>query len=93
LLAEQENHLNTSRNLFYQAVNKSWEKMTSKGLHELSLAGVSNTSKQLAKTARECVDTLYPYCGLVAAARPSEINQVWRDLHTASQHSLLTFAD
>lgn len=93
LLSEQENRLNLNRDLFYQAVNKSWNKMITASIDELSLTEVSNTSKQLAKTARECVDTLYPYCGLVAAARASEINQVWRDLHTASQHSLLTFAD
>jgi alkylation response protein AidB-like acyl-CoA dehydrogenase len=93
LLIEQENRLNSSRELFYQAINKSWDKMITASIDELSLAEVSNTSKQLAKMARECVDTLYPYCGLIAAARSSEINQVWRDLHTASQHSLLTFAE
>jgi len=93
LLSEQENYLNVKRKLFYHAVNKSWDKIITGSIDESSLNEVSNTSKQLAKTARECVDTLYPYCGLVAAARSSEINQVWRDLHTASQHSLLTFAD
>jgi len=93
LLSEQESRLNSSRELFYQAVNKSWDKMTTESINESSFNEVSNTSKQLAKIARECMDALYPYCGLVAAARSSEINQVWRDLHTASQHSLLTFAD
>jgi len=39
--------------------------------------------------ARHAVDTLYPYCGLVAASSDSDINRVWRDFHTASQHALL----
>jgi hypothetical protein len=40
--------------------------------------------------SRHAVDTLYPYCGLVAASADSDINRVWRDFHTASQHALLT---
>jgi hypothetical protein len=52
---------------------------------------VSLYSRNLAKISRECVDLLYPYCGLAAANTDTEINQVWRDLHTASQHALLTF--
>lgn len=52
---------------------------------------VSRTSKTLAATARLGVDRLYPFAGLGAANTESEINRVWRDLHTASQHPLLAF--
>jgi alkylation response protein AidB-like acyl-CoA dehydrogenase len=83
--------LNAVRREFYQAVDASWEgSLTGAAAH---LQEVSTTSRKLAKTARECVDELYPYCGLQAANPDAEINQVWRDLHTASQHSLLTFED
>jgi len=81
--------LNTARAEFYQAVNASWQGCLAGNATSLDL--VSSTSRNLAKTARECVDQLYPYCGLQAANPDAEINQVWRDLHTASQHSLLTF--
>ena len=50
---------------------------------------ISNKSRTLAKLARQVVDDLYPYCGLVAASADTEINRVWRNLHTASQHRLL----
>jgi len=70
-------------------LDASWQgNLTGKATH---LEQVSANSRKLAKTARECVDELYPYCGLQAANPDAEINQVWRDLHTASQHSLLTF--
>ena len=88
-LASLTHELNTTRNEFYQAVDASWQGCLAGNATSLDL--VSSTSRKLAKTARECVDKLYPYCGLQAANPDAEINQVWRDLHTASQHSLLTF--
>ncbi|RYY33160.1 MAG: acyl-CoA dehydrogenase, partial [Sphingobacteriaceae bacterium] len=56
-----------------------------------ALKNVSITSRRLAKISREAVDALYPFCGLMAASPDTQLSQVWRDLHTASQHSLLTF--
>ncbi|MDB5128520.1 MAG: hypothetical protein JWQ85_2752, partial [Mucilaginibacter sp.] len=81
--------LNQARASFFEAVEASWNEP---GKEEL-LNAVSRTSRVLAKIARECVDELYPYCGLMAASTDAEINRVWRDLHTASQHALLTFMD
>jgi alkylation response protein AidB-like acyl-CoA dehydrogenase len=81
--------LNQARASFYEAVETSWNEP---GNEEL-LKAVSHTSRVLAKIARESVDELYPYCGLLAASTDTEINRVWRDLHTASQHALLTFMD
>jgi len=53
------------------------------------LKDITKKSKDLAATSRRLVDELYPYCGLIAAKKSSELNRVWRDFHTASQHSLL----
>ena len=74
------------RDIFYNAVDSSWEEANPAILQQ-----VSATSRQLAKAVRNHVDALYPYCGLQAASPDTEINRVWRDLHTASQHSLLVF--
>ena len=81
--------LNQARASFFEAVEASWNEPANEEL----LKAVSRTSRILAKIARECVDELYPYCGLLAASTDTEINRVWRDLHTASQHALLTFMD
>lgn len=80
--------LQLARTSFFAAVDASWQQP---GYAELK--AVSKTSRHLAITAREAVDQLYPYCGLMAASPDTEINRVWRDIHTAGQHSLLTFAD
>lgn len=42
----------------------------------------------LAEASREAVDGVYPLCGMHAADSRSELNRVWRDFHTASQHAL-----
>jgi alkylation response protein AidB-like acyl-CoA dehydrogenase len=81
--------LNQARAKFFKAVEASWAEPENTEM----LKKVSYTSRVLAKTARECVDELYPYCGLTAASPDTEINRVWRDLHTACQHALLTFLD
>jgi alkylation response protein AidB-like acyl-CoA dehydrogenase len=83
-----------ARNEFYEAFDFSWVSlMNKKSIDEKLLKNVSLASRKLAHTSRKITDTLYPYCGLAAAKKESEINRVWRDIHTASQHSLLTFED
>ena len=88
-LLQAKELLNQARAIFFEAVEASWNEPENTEL----LKSVSYTSRILAKIARECVDGLYPYCGLTAASPDTEINRVWRDLHTAGQHALLTFLD
>ena len=83
--------MQTVRNNFYNAVDTSWKNFCRNKQSPEALTNVSSSSRQLALITRESVDKLYPYCGLIAASPDAEINQVWRDFHTASQHSLLTF--
>ena len=85
------NQLQILRQSFYEAVEVSWEECSEgRPLPDALLKKVSEASRQLAAGARRLVDELYPWCGLVAANPDTEINRVWRNLHTASQHSLLT---
>ncbi|MFC3560461.1 acyl-CoA dehydrogenase family protein [Pedobacter jamesrossensis] len=77
---------------FYKSFDESWEQLLeNKIIDEKKLAEVSSVSRKLAHACRRAADTLFPYCGLEAAKKDSEINRVWRDIHTASQHALLTF--
>ncbi len=83
------NLMGQAREDFFAAVGASWNCPDDQQL----LSKVSRSSRMLAKVARECVDELFPYCGLLAASTETELNRVWRDLHTASQHALLTFLE
>ena len=81
-----------SRSEFYHAFDMSWSSLIDKkSIDEVLLKKVSLASRNLAHTCRRVTGTLFPYCGLEAAKKESEINRVWRDIHTASQHALLTF--
>ena len=81
-----------AREQFYQTFDRSWDQLITKGcVANDQLLAVSAISRKLAHCSRRAADDLFPYCGLTAAKKETEINRVWRDLHTASQHSLLTF--
>lgn len=87
---EAEHTLNNARSLFYEVIHTSWDQLTgNKSIQQELLNKVSDTSRSLAATARQQVNELYQYCGLIAATPSSAINRVWRNLHTASLHPLL----
>jgi alkylation response protein AidB-like acyl-CoA dehydrogenase len=89
-MEEAKSSINSARKAFYATVGKAWDEVLLNNIiNDKLLNELSRISHHLAKTARETVNDLYPYCGLIAANRDSEINRVWRNLHTASQHSLL----
>ncbi|MET3113384.1 alkylation response protein AidB-like acyl-CoA dehydrogenase [Pedobacter sp. CG_S7] len=80
------------RNEFYHVFDQSWHQLMENGfIAAPQLLAVSEISRKLAHSSRRAADDLFPYCGLEAAKKETEINRVWRDIHTASQHSLLTF--
>ncbi len=79
------------RSQFSMAVNSSWQSGgKKKTIPKIELMNVSKMSQALAKQSRLLVDHLYPHCGLIATDTSQEINRVWRNLHTAIQHSLFT---
>lgn len=84
--------LQQARQVFYTSFDQSWDQLiTQELISEETLSMVSVASRKLAHTSRRVTDLLFPYAGLEAAKKETEINRVWRDIHTASQHSLLTF--
>jgi len=87
-----KNEVQTLRTKFYKAFDESWEQlMDNDVIGDRKLSEVSSMSRKLAHACLRAADTLFPYCGLEAARKETEINRVWRDMHTASQHALLTF--
>ncbi|MCH5716741.1 acyl-CoA dehydrogenase family protein [Niabella hibiscisoli] len=89
--AEQQKINQLSAQL-YQLVQTSWEELLSKGQpSKKSIKKIADTSRLLVNTCRTAVTTLYPYCGLAATSSASEINRIFRDIFTASQHGLLAF--
>jgi hypothetical protein len=79
-----------ARDALYDAVAASWmpyvegRTASAEQLKEVGKAAIEATRSALRST-----DRLYPYGGMEMMQVRSEINRVWRDIHTASQHILL----
>jgi hypothetical protein len=86
---EAKKNLNSRRQEFYQHADAAWNTLINERIIPAALLEtVSQTSLSLARHSRTLVNELYPYCGLTAADTRTEINRVWRNIHTAGQHSL-----
>lgn len=77
---------------FYNLVKISWKELQKEGqISKSTLKKVSRISRKLTQNCREISAKLYPFAGLEAAKTHTELNRVWRDFHTVSQHALLIF--
>lgn len=91
-VSSEQQKINQLGGQLYHWVQTSWEELTKNGkLSKKSITKIADTSRQLVNTCRTAVTAIYPYCGLAATSASSNINQVFRDIFTASQHGLLTF--
>lgn len=89
-LRSAADEMQVARTLFYEVLERTWEQVVQGAtLTAGESAAIQSASLGLVDVARQAVDQLYPYCGLHAAHEESEINRVWRDFHTATQHVLL----
>lgn len=83
------NEIDKLRSLFYTELDQAWATVQQgANLDPEREARLVQTSQALVKQCRDTVDQLYPCCGLQAADPRTEINRVWRDFHTATQHAL-----
>lgn len=90
-LGRNKTKFDAERNHFLETMDTVWAKgLETKLWAKEDLESVSAACQSLVKTARNTVNTLYPFCGMIGADVSSEINRVWRDFNTAGQHSLFT---
>lgn len=92
VLKEQKKKLKILKMEFYEAVESSWKELQKDGeITKSTLKKVSSISRKLTQGCREINGKLYPFSGLEAAKTHTELNRVWRDFNTVSQHALLIF--
>lgn len=92
LLDKKKRKLQRLKKEFYQQVENAWKELKIKGeVSEKNLKKVSKISRKLTQKCREINGAVYPFSGLEAAKTHTELNRVWRDFNTVSQHSLLIF--
>jgi hypothetical protein len=83
--------LDRVRETFYEAVENSWSAcLNNQPITLAMLNQITRVSMEMTRVSRQVVNDLYPFCGMKAADPRNEINRVWRNLHTASLHRLLS---
>jgi hypothetical protein len=88
-LRKQSQKFLDARTKFYYGVELAWRAITNgQQVKQAILYKVTTTAADLSRRARECVDALYPFCGMQAGDKRTEINRVWRDIHTASLYGV-----
>lgn len=83
--------LDQARKHLYQSVRETWARYEkNEPLAAGELDAISAQAKQCAFISRTATESLYPWAGMSAIIPEGDINRVWRDIHTASQHILLS---
>lgn len=93
-IARMEAQLTMDSMLFHHTITQSWEAhLESKPFTPVGMELVSAVCKRVTNTALSCGQSLFPYLGISVIMENEPINQIWRDLQTASQHSMLKSFD
>jgi alkylation response protein AidB-like acyl-CoA dehydrogenase len=91
-LKKESERIDDLKKEFYKIVNRSWYELEQEfQISTATLKKVSKISRKLTQACRISNANLYPFAGLEGAKTHTELNRVWRDFNTVSQHSLLTF--
>ncbi|MDK8183656.1 acyl-CoA dehydrogenase [Paenibacillus sp. UMB4589-SE434] len=93
LIAEGRCAYEEAARKFMFHVDMSWRELKELGtVTEESEREVSLQARAAAQSIRAAVDSIFPYMGMGAIMEHSMLNHIWRDLHTACQHtSLVSF--
>jgi alkylation response protein AidB-like acyl-CoA dehydrogenase len=92
LIGDASNKIEMLRTKFYETAATAWnELLIKKNIPVKTLNNISKLSARLVKECRARVAAVYPYCGLSAINGKTEIERIFRDVFTASQHSLLNY--
>lgn len=90
--AISSNSLEAAAKDFYYSVEIAWATLVENGsVKKTELKDVSKRSRELVRVCRETNFVIYPFSGLEVAKMETELNRVWRDFATVSQHALITF--
>ncbi len=90
-LAQAEAKLSSARAWLYLLADEAWASCEkAKALSEEQVRKISLAAKHAAMSARESAEMLYPLAGMTILEPQTPLNRAWCDLHTASQHMLLS---
>lgn len=92
LLKDNRAEVKKHKKQFYRQIEKAWIELEKEGkISDSRLKNISKKSRLLTSTCRRVNSELFPFSGLEGAKTQTELNRVWRDFNTVSQHALLIF--
>ncbi|GEL76743.1 hypothetical protein [Tenuibacillus multivorans] len=75
---------------FYQSIEQSWDThLNGETVTDDQLIDIMTKSQEVAHSAVSGAQVIFRYLGMDAIMESTELNRIYRDLHTASQHKLL----
>lgn len=90
-LDSSKQKLEDVRQAFYEAIELAWDPYkNNKAASMEQLAAIGKTARNIASTSRGIAAQLIPLCGITGIMADQPVNKIWRDLHTAAQHALLS---
>lgn len=89
VLDEVKQGVRVLRGQFHELVSASWAEHCNGDLRDSTERAIAQTCRQLVRHCQAAAARIYPHAGMDAAQPSSALNRVWRDLFTASQHSML----
>lgn len=91
IISQAKAALTEARDNLYRSVREAWVRYEKKETADAeALNTISGFARQSALISRTTSEDLYPWAGMDAVVPEGDINRVWRDIHTASQHILLS---
>lgn len=90
LIKKELQRFNQIEKDFHLTLTALWEIHRQKEtLNDAELINFSNVCKEVAATTLDCTNRLFRHFGMEAVMQSSHLNRIWRNLHTASQHTFL----
>lgn len=86
---EVQDDFNKRRELIYQLADQSWINREQNVDNTMIYERIATESRSFVSMIKDNVILLFPFCGIDAAQREKEMNIVFRNIFTATQHSLL----
>lgn len=90
LIDKQKSTLEACCSAFYETLDESWALAAAgQSVSEDLSRMVGDLSREVTVAAVSSAQQLFPHLGMAVVDEFTSINRAWRDLHTASQHTLL----
>lgn len=93
IMQTRQHALGQARAAMLKVLDDCWQRLTLTAdatLPQQQSLALQHAARHAAQQALALVDALHPLCGMSAVAPAQPLNKIWRDVHTASQHYLLS---